>query len=572
MKKLTPIQLVWALVAVNFIWRLVWLPFNQGASTDGILQLMAFERGESLWPPLFTLLAHGLGWIPGLGLEGAGRFISILAGSLAVVPIEFIGRKLFGLRAAIFGALCYTFTPIPLRWGVAPQNDSLFMALWMACLAASMMASILVWPELFDQGKEKSKSNIEGGTRWLMLASLLGVLASLTRYQGVILLPAVFLVIRAVDAARKKADADAKPKMNPWSALLPWIIIVAWFAFAGRGAVATQVQTMSTRSGAPGAGLLAGVINFWYMLEQFVLMSPYFVTYGIFGFFIYGLTRINFATKRLTNSVLIAAMLTAAILVLQSSFHAYQSRYLLPIIPIICLLAGHGLAVWEKRCKDKDTRFYALAGATFAFAIFFSSLVGAFNGRTFMDMKQAGQWLKKNAPANAKIYAIEAYQGFDPAKLEFWSGRRDIERYQLQYDLNPGDFIVLPSFYGSWGIGKGGAGGYTSHRELLDYIKKRETGEIAAEATVLHPAKQVEKFSYSTFPLLPDIMEEPLTHTNPLAWYLRYRRQTYETIILKVAPIGEAPAEPAVAPAEGAATSNAPTESGAPAEAAPALE
>jgi hypothetical protein len=35
-------------------------------------------------------------------------------------------------------------------------------------------------------------------------------------------------------------------------------------------------------------------------------------------------------------------------------------------------------------------------------------------------------------------------------------------------------------------------------------------------------------------PLLPDIMEEPLTHQNPLAWLLRYKTQQFRTEVFRV--------------------------------------
>ena len=35
-------------------------------------------------------------------------------------------------------------------------------------------------------------------------------------------------------------------------------------------------------------------------------------------------------------------------------------------------------------------------------------------------------------------------------------------------------------------------------------------------------------------PLLPDIMERPGTHQNPMAWMLRYRKQHFRTTIHEV--------------------------------------
>lgn len=59
---------------------------------------------------------------------------------------------------------------------------------------------------------------------------------------------------------------------------------------------------------------------------------------------------------------------------------------------------------------------------------------------------------------------------------------------------------------------------------------------------MLLPAREIARFASISFPLLPDVMEEPGTHVNPLAWHLRYMRQNFETTVLEVVLPGDLPA------------------------------
>lgn len=535
--QLKPFQLALVLVSANIIFRLIWLIVSKGAYTDGILQLTAFSNGLTFWPPLYTLLSYIFAWVPGVGQEGSARIISLLAGSLAVIPIEAAARRLFGARAAILAAVIYTISPGPLRWSVAVMTDATFMALWISSLASLVIAGQYQWPDLYEQTKEKAKSDAKRAGNWLLLASLFGALATLTRYQGIFLLPVTFMVALR---AGKKTESETKPMLPGVLNLLPWGMVILWVAAAAllTSTLDEQVEQFADRTSA--GGIMATLVNYWFVLEQFVMTSPYFLTYGIFGFFLYGLFRIKFSTKRILVSIVTAGFLTIGILILQSAFQAFQTRYILPIVPFIAIIAGHGMAVWERHCKDKMARFYVLVGPTLLHALIFSCLVAFYQGNPFIDLKKAGQWIKKNVPEDAKIYSNEHYNGkIGAAKLAYWSGRKleDISPFQFQ-NIKPGDYIVLSSFYGATGVDvdkQMQVGGLSQFRYLLDIINSLKYTKASRDAIASYPAKPAAPpFTYSTIPLLPDIMEEPLAHTNPLAFYLRYRRQYFETVVLKV--------------------------------------
>lgn len=578
---LSPRQIVLALLIVNFVWRLLWLPLSQGAYTDGILQVDMIRFGLTYWPPFYGLLTRLFAWAPGVGLEDAGRFVSLICGTLTLIPVAVIAQRLFGLRAALMAMIVYTCSPVPLRWSLQVMSDAPFTLFWMLSLSAMILAADALWPAHFLQpGEEKRGRAPRRASQWLLLASLTGALATLTRYQGVFLFPLIGLLVyygmmRPAPATAAEGDegekkesekkddgtppADETERPLPWwVTLTPWLILPVWLFQKGPGPLMIHISQIGER--AQSESFLQTLLNYWWYFEQFVLMSPYFLTYGIFGFAVYGLFRTQYKTTRIRLSAYAALYLILAILALQSVFQAFQSRYLLPLIPLFCIAAGHGIAIWQKRCIDHRVRFLALVVPSLGFGLLFSAAVAFYQGTPFADIKEAGEYVAslpqfhETLQMDRDIFTTEVYNADIPTpKIEFWTGRDDVLILGGEIQPKPGDYIILPSVYG--GLGRGGWTQYQS-------VKK--------EVSMLLPAKELKTFAYISYPLLPDIMEEPGTHVNPLAWHLRYIRQNFETSVLEVVIPGDAPqAPPAGGESPGAEAGAAPDQ--APSAGAPSL-
>ncbi len=517
---------MWVLLGVNALWRLAWLPASRGAYTDGILQIDLWRNGLTYWPPLYATLTRLFVLVPGMDLEAAARGLSLVAGTLAVAPLLAIARRLFGDRAALLAAICYTVSPIPLRWSLQVMTDATFAALWMGCLAALTIAASARWPQLFDPGPSAPTPRPDEASKWFLLASLAGALAMLTRYQGILLLPLVALVVWR--SGRGAEGPSSAGKYHPALIGLPWVVVPLWFLRQGWAPLEMHLAQIGERT-SPGSTAQT-LLNYWYVFEEFVLDGPYFVTYGIFGFFLYGLFRAQFATPRLRLSGWVALYLALSLLALQSVFQAFQSRYLLPLVPLVCIAAGHGLAVWERRCKERPLRFWGLAGPAWSYGLVFSSLVAFYQGSPFVDIKEAARWVSREAEPGARLVSTERYnRQIGPAKVVFWS-RREVGWLPAVLEaeaLLPGDYVILPSFYGGLA-----AGGWREYQTL----KRDLVTRYGAQTVYVAP--------YVTYPLLPDIMEEPLTHTNPLWWYLRYQPQRFETTVLRIGVASKGTASP----------------------------
>lgn len=535
-------QIVLIFLGVNLVWRLLWLPLSKGAYTDGILQVDMVRFGLTYWPPLYGILTRLFAWMPGLGLENSGRLISLICGTLTIIPIAAIAQRLFGLRAALLAMVAYTCSPIPLRWSLQVMSDTPFLLLWTFSLAALMLAAESFWPEHFAQAEGDARRRDERkGRQWLLLASLTGALATLTRYQGILLFPVVGAVVygamrprRASASGGDKAEAavpEQKTGAMPWwVTLTPWAMFPVWLLQKGPGPLMIHISQIGERSQA--GSLLQTLLNYWWYFEQFVLMGPYFLTYGIFGFAAYGLFRTQYKTIRIRLSAFASIYLILAILALQSIFQAYQSRYLLPLVPLFCIAAGHGMAIWQKRCIEHRGRFLALVVPALIYGLFMSSAVAFYQGTPFLDIKEASLYVRSLPQVHERlglereVFTTEVYNADIPTpKVEFWTGRDRVHVLGGAVQPKPGDYIILPSMYG--GLGRGG---WTQYQQ------------VKRELSMLLPAKELQRFAYISYPLFPDLMEEPGTHVNPLAWHLRYMRQNFETTVLEVVLPGEGPA------------------------------
>lgn len=512
MKQLSrPASILLGFIGINILWRLVFLGANQGAYTDGILQIDMFRLGASFWPPLYALLTRLLSWIPGLGLEGAGRLVSLICGVLVLGPLLAIARRLFGLRAAFWALAAWTATPLALQWSLQVMTDMPFTLFWMATLAALIMAVEGYLPGLFPQGEAAATADPKKGAQWLTIASVCGALSTLTRYQGIFLLPP--LVLAAWRLARVGRTLAGRAAAAPWLALLPWVAVPAGL-FRMLSSLLVHGRQISERTGLTPWDTL---VNYWDIFENFLLKSPYFMTYGIFGFFIYGLFRIQWSTARLRWAGWLSLYLALGILGLQAVFLSFQARYLLPLLPLACLYAGHGLATWERHTAGHPLRRWGLMLPALGWGLFFSAMVGVYQGNPFKDVKEASLYVRGlNLPEGRRVFANEIYnpaKNLYTIKTGFWTGRAGGVLPLGAQPLRPGDILIISSR---------DAGGMAPYHRLLADLQQL-------------PARRLGRpFSRVAYPLITDLMQEAGTEQNPLAFVYRYRRQVFETSVLEV--------------------------------------
>ncbi|MFH1227558.1 MAG: glycosyltransferase family 39 protein [Planctomycetota bacterium] len=160
-----------------------------------------------LYPFLMSVAYHLRGsW------EWAGLFISILFGALAIIPLWFIGKKIFPatdgkVSSVVFiGCLFYIFHPLAARFSAEVLTTGLFMSLlfftvWMMILALS-----------------------EWKYRYFFLAGVGAMMTYLVRPDGLILLFTAMALAVLVDIRRDYLKTVNKRALAVFILMLPWLL------------------------------------------------------------------------------------------------------------------------------------------------------------------------------------------------------------------------------------------------------------------------------------------------------------------------------------------------------------
>lgn len=98
------------------------------------------EEGLStFWPPLYPLLV-GLSSLVFRDIETGGKFVSVLAGSVLVIPVYSLIRVLHGRDAALLGAFLVAIHPTLIHYSTALLTESTYTTLFVTVLFAGLRA------------------------------------------------------------------------------------------------------------------------------------------------------------------------------------------------------------------------------------------------------------------------------------------------------------------------------------------------------------------------------------------------------------------------------------------------
>lgn len=472
--------------ATGFLLRCALIGFNEAEYTDGILQLTQFENPTRIWPPLYTALC----WLPSQVLEPlyVGRAMSVLAASLAAIPLYRMAERWGGARAALWCLLLYTLAPAALRWAPRVMTEATFtLFFWWSC--ERLFA-------VFD-GRDADTTR----RRAFVAACVLGGLAALTRYQGLLLAP---LLVGAWWMHRRIIGGGALLAMLAFAAAPLWSVL------AGN----IHGSQFSERSGGSWQNAL------WVMLmnaEPFVLLSPYFLVFPVFLWMMAGVFRGNWHAR--TPLFPVALLIGLVMLAAQSSFSSFQERYFLPVYGFAWVIGGAGI-VWALDSTSGIARrgVEYLIVLTLVWSAGISALVLGGSREAFGDLRRATELAVRTAPTDRPLFTNEVYrtqgtQLIAGDKVRFFAEGRDVvyltERQLIGDEpLQVGDVLVLSDAYGS--------------AQLLPILQARYRLELVGSA------------SAAVTPVFPDIMSTPGTAQNPLAWFFRFTPQSFATQVYVV--------------------------------------
>ena len=625
-------------LAFNAVFRLALINLNAGEYTDGILQITQFERADSFWPPLYTALV----WVVRMmGIEAilAGRLVAVASAVLLVLPLWSLARSWSGRRAALFTVALYTVSPLALRWSLHVMTDVPFLLFFhLACAALLRAAARLKGVERVDGvDRVDSMDRVDGmdstdgdkfvapsggfvvpsggfvvpsggfvapsdAGRQLVWATLWAVLATLTRYQGLMLAPLVLWVLVLVCRRRSTGRVAALVMQTLWLALPAWLL---YQRFGHIGQVAERT----------GVGWAQTLLNYWNLFEMFIYILPYAVTLPVFVFFVIGLVRgpvdevdgvdevdevdgvdgpvdevdeVGGPVKRETGPTYkgregqqcegwegqtwkkptregparegqsparppvrwLLLYVALAVLVAQSVFQSFLTRYLLPLLPLVLTCAGAGMARAERffTSEERAPSAWREAGrwllplvvsVTIIWPLGFGLASVFLQREAFGDLYAAGRMIHDRMPPSAKVYSNETYKkNMNAIKIAFASQHQaelipDIQGIEDLGSLPPSQRRGILEAWSEAADARG--------------VRRMESGSVVALhsayggrdgvaflETLLSRRYKLKPvpggyFESRLVPLFPDIMAEPGTHQNPLAWGLRYQPQEFQT-------------------------------------------
>jgi len=389
-----------------------------------------YQKGLSsvlhpFYPLLISFLSPGPAYV-----ELTGRFISLLWGTVTLLPVYSLVRKVVGQKEATFAALFYCLHPHLTTYSGMLLSEATYWGLL-------TLAVYLFWMGLR-----------RGNLLESMSSSLLLALAYLTRPEamGYLLVFVVWAVIYgdAKEGRVRKFVLIAGLVCLFFAASFPYLLQIRretghWLI--SKKALETQVRYLTvdqtkqemrrpSLEKRPGARQrpfgwvhrlreMASNIFRYIPFTIYYYLKAYSFTLWIFLFF--GLIRKRQEGEDRRYEWFLASMIFFHVFSL-ATFIPSISRFSLPLIPISLLWAGAGVLALQRFLKrrglSEPARWIALFIILMVLIQLPFELRSAMKGRE--EQRMAGQWLKENTPPDAVIMSNSPQEAFH-AEREFFA-------------------------------------------------------------------------------------------------------------------------------------------------------
>jgi 4-amino-4-deoxy-L-arabinose transferase-like glycosyltransferase len=164
-------------------------------------------RPSASHPPLYSVLLSGL-YVLGGHAGLAQRSLGLLLGTITLVLVGLLGRRVGGERLGVIAALLYAVYPVM----IAVDGDLMSEVLYGPLIAGMLLAAFA----LYDRPSAR---------RAIILGAIIG-LAALTRTEALLFLPFLLLPVawRARPAGRSRATLAAIGLLACVVVITPWLI------------------------------------------------------------------------------------------------------------------------------------------------------------------------------------------------------------------------------------------------------------------------------------------------------------------------------------------------------------
>lgn len=383
-----------------------------------------FKEGiKTIYPPLYSIADAVLSFFSG-DLESSAVFVSVLAGTLLIIPVFYLARTLYQEKAAWFSAILVSLSPILLHWSGAMLTESLFITLFISGIALGLYAI------------EHKK-----GVLFFLSGAFIG-LSYLARIIGLAAIPVIVLwtifFFIGVDKSGSYSLKEICKKVGAFLVLFtlgffivtgPYLVHLRtvfgyWTVSASYGSVKGMVEAegASTLSGWEGAKtqkaeetlaaklvrkIMLNVRNYAMALLGMLFVTALFVIAGLFP-----------RWKVLYVLSFILVYFGALLVQPLSPMLDERVRYLSPILPLLLVMASGGMLriqEWLKGAAVKKAAIPVMIGIvllsflpqTRMFPVQFNKFWG--KGNSVNLREKVGIWMKENLPAPVRVMSRKPY-------------------------------------------------------------------------------------------------------------------------------------------------------------------
>ena len=429
------------------------LPFAHARPDETTaLGLAGHIRGGDLNPHFFhwgslTLyvfaLVHGMASAVRrvLGLDPALSFTEMvvsaratvaLAGTLTVVVVYAAGRRMGGAVTGLLAALFLAVAILHVRESHFAMTDALMTLLLTASLA------------LLLEGTERTESGRDAYARWFLAAGFAGGLAAATKYSAA----AVLTAMGAAQVLLLVRDRSRILSLGAWLPSAAFVLaFIAGFVTGTPYSILdfTQFESdvrfdITHLSGGHGINLGRG---WWYHLT-------YSLPYGLgIPTFAAAIAGIPFTIYRYPRHAFVLWTFAVAFYASIGSGQTVFFRYILPLLPVLCLSAAVFVVEVASRIAARAhiapaaaTIGLALlvAGPAFVNSLWFDILLSRTDSRVL-----AAEWLTPRLNAGDTLYdngGSYAELNLTPAAIHRWQYDAALGRFVNAGDRTP-DWLVL---------------------------------------------------------------------------------------------------------------------------------
>ena len=443
------------LTILAFVIRIFFLQFQQFITHDGAeyavlgKNLIAGNGYMSIqgqinlfFSPLYPLLI-GIFSLVFENLELSARLVSILFGSLLIIPLYFFSRKIYNQKVAIISSLLVALYWVLIRYSTATMTESTYTFLLMC-------SALLVYTALINQTK----------VLFILSGIFLG-LSYLTRPDAIGYL-FIFMVLTLIYFKRdngqryewKKALACCLIMFICFVAILsPYILFfheqTGKWTLGNRGIINTiygedtsdvlnfeknvfgltedgkEIKILMTQNSSILEYVISDPVGIAKRYiqnseEQYIryitsIFPPLLIMLAGVGLF-----RKNWTRERLKKELFIAVIIAYPLLI-YPLFHL-DSRYIAPILPLAIIWAANGineLQTWldtnlNNNAKGRFRQGFLLKNIVLIVAILslIPMMITIYHSNYPVEHKEAGLWLGENSPGDSIILSRDPWVSF----------------------------------------------------------------------------------------------------------------------------------------------------------------